>query len=287
LSKIESSLSFVVLLSKMVKKEHKDLALVPESVLRKRHDLDDLRLKKQAAGDAKATKKGKGGTYVKKPNTFLAQAKNRKNQEARYLRVKKKGMMKRASDEKKIKTKEIEVEDETKSISYQANSVGAPLVFAIRTREDASTIPRLIADVLARLRLKQANQGVFLKYDATTRKLLHLVEPWVMYGHPSEGMVKDLIERRSFGNVNGQRIPISDNTILERHLGEHNIICIEDVIHEIFNVGESFDKATKFLWPFQLTSERSTFEKEKLGEKQGKDYGDKGDEIDDYIKKML
>ena len=227
------------------------------------------------------------------------QAKNRRNEIARYRRVKKKGMMKRASNKPVYKTKEIEIvpndneasDDEqptTRVYEYQANSVGSPLVFAIRIREDAGKLPKLVFEILTQLRLKQANTGVFLKYDEITRRHLHLVEPWVIYGKPSEGMVKDLMERKSFGKIKGEKVPLSDNTILERELGAaHGIICMEDMIHELTTVGDAFDAVTKFLVPFPLSAARSKFEKEKLMLKQGKDYGDKGAEIDNYIKMML
>eukprot|EP00339_Tiarina_fusa_P006803 CAMPEP_0117035542 /NCGR_PEP_ID=MMETSP0472-20121206/25230_1 /TAXON_ID=693140 ORGANISM="Tiarina fusus, Strain LIS" /NCGR_SAMPLE_ID=MMETSP0472 /ASSEMBLY_ACC=CAM_ASM_000603 /LENGTH=277 /DNA_ID=CAMNT_0004745031 /DNA_START=61 /DNA_END=894 /DNA_ORIENTATION=+ len=275
-----------------VPKEYKDLPLVPESVLRKRHDLDDLRRKNQA--NAELTKKGqvkKKGTYVVKPETFLAKAKNRQNERTRYQRVKKKGMMKRASNKPVEKSRDIRIgdeEDEVETIAYQANSVGASMVFAIRIREDAGKIPKEVYNIMAQLRLKSPSTGVFLKYDAVTRRHLHLIEPWVVYGQPSEGIVKDLLERKSFGNVRGEKTPLSDNTILERELGnEHGILCMEDLVHELNTVGDSFDTVSKFLWPFPLSTIHSRFEKEKLALKQGKDYGDKGEAIDDYIKMML
>ena len=31
-----------------------------------------------------------------------------------------------------------------------------------------------------------------------------------------------------------------------------NIICIEDLIHEIFTVGDKFKYASNFLWPFKV-----------------------------------
>lgn len=281
-----------------VAKEHKNLPLVPESVLKRRHDLDDIR-RRNAAEDAqkdpqlrKKRTVTKSGRYVKKPESYLAEIKSRKNEEARYKRVKKKGMMKRASNKPVIKTKEIEIqvdegETETQSISYQANSVGAPYVFAIRIREDVGNIPKKIYDVLLRFRLTDANTGVFLKYDPVTKKHLHMIEPWVVYGPPSESIVKDLIERKSFGLIKGTKVPLSDNTILEKELGEHGIICMEDMVHELTSAGGGFDIVSKFLVPFPLSASRSTFEKKKLKVKRGKDYGDKGEDIDEYIKQML
>ncbi len=39
-------------------------------------------------------------------------------------------------------------------------------------------------------------------------------------------------------------------------LGKHNIICIEDLVHEIFTVGPAFKQASNFLWPFKLSAAR-------------------------------
>jgi large subunit ribosomal protein L7e len=292
--------------------EHKDLPLVPESVLKRRHDLDDLKRKRQAildgvVGGQKRNKNDdrKRGKYVRKPETYLAKAKQRKNEHIRYKRVKKKGMQKRASKDPIIKTKEIQIDNgndedddavvdsgttngQTKVIKYQANSVGAPYVFVIRTREDAGAPPKEVLNILKNLRLKEPNTGVFVRYTPITKKHLHLVEPWVVYGKPSDGIVEDLMERRSFGNVKGERVPLSDNTIIENALGDdHGLICMEDLVHELTGVGEMFDVVAKFLWPFPLSSSRSKFEKNLLAVKQGKDYGDKGEEIDEYIKQML
>jgi large subunit ribosomal protein L7e len=282
----------------IVKPEHKDLPLVPESVLRRRHDLDDLKRKRQAKEEGQKTSsalKARRGTYVKRPETFLAQAKNRRNEQIRYRRVKAKGMQKRASTVPVTKTKEIEVpgvdgeqEVTTEVVQYQANSVGAPYVFVIRIRDDSGRPPKCVSSILQQLHLKQPNTGVFLRYTPVARKHLHLVEPWVVYGKPSEGIVKDLLERRSFGNVNGEKIPLSDNTIIENALGsEHGLICMEDLVHELTSAGNLFDVVAKFLWPFPLSESRSRFEKKLLALKQGKDYGDKGEAIDEYVKQML
>jgi large subunit ribosomal protein L7e len=49
--------------------------------------------------------------------------------------------------------------------------------------------------------------------------------------------VRELIYKRGYAKVNRQRIPITDNAIIEQNLGKFGIICIEDLVHEIFTVG--------------------------------------------------
>ena len=85
--------------------------------------------------------------------------------------------------------------------------------------------------------------------------------------------------KRGYGKVEHQRIPLADNAVIEgqvlwlriiyvrvdsmffkssvgfvSQLGAHGIVCIEDLIHEIFTVGPHFKEANNFLWPFKLSS---------------------------------
>jgi large subunit ribosomal protein L7e len=278
-------------------KQQSDLPLVPESVLKKRHNLDDLARKRSALAEIETVRKGKKHSkktaiYVVKPETLLSQSRSRRNNDIRYKRVHKKGMQKRAANHKVMAVKEVDTTteegmDEVQQISYQANSVGASMVFAVRIR-DAVAVPPPVRTALGRLRLKKIHDGVFLKYDDNHRKLLHLVEPWVVYGPPSSAAVKDLIERRGHAKINGERVPLSDNNVIEDALGaKHNILCVEDLVHELCNPGESFDVASKFLWPFQLADSKTEFERRTLKLKDGKDYGDRGEAIHDYIKQVL
>jgi len=272
-------------------KKKSDLPLVPESILKRRHDLDDMARKRAASAPpavraGNKTKGGKKAVYVKKPEAFISQARSRRNNDIRYKRVLKKGMQKRASNKKEVATKELEEEGETTTVTYQSNSVDAPMVFVIRIRDHTGT-PKTVRRALSRLRLRNVHEGVFVRYDEGHRKLLHLVEPWVVYGPPSKAVVEDMITRRGFGRVDGKRVSLSDNTVIEDNLGEQNIICVEDLVHELYTVGDSFSQVTSFLWPFRLADTKSHFERKTLKLKDGKDYGDRGEAINDYVKQVL
>ena len=235
---------------------------------------------------------------IHKPESILANARSKRNHNRRYRRVLNKGMMKRASEKKVEKTKVVvpdglesreEEEMEQKEVEYVANSVGSKLVFVVRIR-DPNGMPDKVKRILNTLRLKSVNEGVFLRYDASTRKQLHLIEPWVTYGVPSKAMISDLIHRRGHGKKDGKRIPLSDNIVIEKELGDKTdgeVICVEDIVEELQNVGAQFAHVAKFLWPFQLASVRSKFQKQKLNFKDGGDYGDRGEEMDDFIRQVL
>jgi large subunit ribosomal protein L7e len=272
------------------KKDMSNLSLVPEHVLKRKHDLDDLVRKRSAQPQLKREKRvigDKRAVYIRKPESILAQAKNKRHHATRFRRVKNKGMQKRASNKKEFETKEIQMTDgETKTITFQKNSVGAKLVFCIRIRSPTS-MPEQVKNILTKLRLLSIHQGVFLKYDDATRKMLHLVEPWVVYGPAPEAVITDLLERRGHGRIDKERVPLSDNVLIEEALGKYNIVCKEDLIHEIVTVGEHFHQASQFLWPFTLSDSKTKFERGTLKLKDGKEYGDRGEAIVEYISEVL
>merc|ERR1739838_172787 len=69
----------------------------------------------------------------------------------------------------------------------------------------------------------------------------------------------ELVYKRGHGKVQKRRVPLSDNSIIEGSLGSHDIICMEDLIHEIVSVGKNFKAASNFLWPFKLSAPKGGF----------------------------
>lgn len=55
--------------------------------------------------------------------------------------------------------------------------------------------------------------------------MLHLVSPYVTYGEPNLKAIRELIYKRGYAKVDGQRIPITDNSVIEKSLGKFGIIC--------------------------------------------------------------
>ena len=153
------------------------------------------------------------------------------------------------------------------TISWHLSYVNHDLLASIR-----GVHPR-VKQVLRLFRLRQINNGVFMKLNKATLQMLRIAEPYITWGYPNLKSVRELIYKRGFGKVNKQRIPLADNRIIERSLGRNesshtrpksivsplvlgkqDIICMEDLVHEIFTVGDSFKKASNFLWPFKLNN---------------------------------
>lgn len=162
----------------------------------------------------------------------------------------------------------------------------AKVVLVIRIRGIIGVSPK-VRKILQLLRLRQINNSVFVKLNAATVKMLRLVEPYVAYGYPNLKTVRELVYKRGFGKVNKQRIPISDNSVVEGTLGKAGIICVEDLIHEIYTVGPNFKQANNFLWPFKLSNPNGGFRQKLLHFNEGGDAGQRGIKINALVKRML
>lgn len=70
-------------------------------------------------------------------------------------------------------------------------------------------------------------------------------------------------------------------------VGKYNIICMEDLIHEIFTVGPNFKAANKFLWHFKLNTPKGGFRKKTNHFVDGGDFGCRDEMINPLLRKMV
>ena len=96
------------------------------------------------------------------------------------------------------------------------------VVFVIRLRGIIGVSPK-VKKILQLLRLRQIHNGVFVRVNAATIKMLRLIEPFIAYGYPNLKSTRDIIYKRGFGKVTGQRIPLSSNTVVSAGLGKNTI----------------------------------------------------------------
>lgn len=69
-------------------------------------------------------------------------------------------------------------------------------------------------------------------------------------------------------------------------MGQYGIICIEDIVNEIANVGKHFKEVTSFLCPFKLNKPDKALQGTKKRYSDGGDTGNRGAEINELISKM-
>jgi len=162
------------------------------------------------------------------------------------------------------------------------------LALVIRIRGTIGVSPKA-KKVMQLFRLRQLHNATFVKLNEATIRMLRLIEPYVTYGYPSRSTVQKLIWKRGFGKLNKQRIPISDNSVIQEGLGKFGIECTADLINEIYTVGPHFKQANNFLWPFKLSNPTGGFstKTKMLHFMEGGESGARGEEINKLVKKMI
>jgi 60S ribosomal protein uL30 len=61
---------------------------------------------------------------------------------------------------------------------------------------------------------------------------------------PNIKSVRELIYKRGYGKINKQRIPLTNNAIIEESLSKYEILSIEDLVHEIATAGPNFKQVS-------------------------------------------
>ncbi|KAI0104158.1 60S ribosomal protein L7 [Nemania sp. FL0031] len=240
----------------------KDQVLVPETLLKKRKSQEKARAEKTAEIEQKKkANKEKRAVIFKRAEKYVTEYRDAEREKVRLNRVaKQEGNFHVPAEEK--------------------------LIFVIRIKGINKIAPKP-RKILQLLRLLQINNGVFVRVTKATAEMIKIVEPWVAYGYPNLKSVKELIYKRGYGKVNKQRIPLTDNAIIEENLGKYGIICMEDLVHEIVTVGPNFKQASNFLWPFKLSNPNGGFRPRKFKHFiEGGDLGNREEKINALIRQM-
>lgn len=87
-------------------------------------------------------------------------------------------------------------------------------------------VPPKPRKVLQLFRLRQINNGTFVKLNKATINMLRIAEPYITWGYPNIKSVRDLLYKRGFGRIDNRRIALTDNAIIEAKMSKCSFICI-------------------------------------------------------------
>jgi len=160
------------------------------------------------------------------------------------------------------------------------------LAFVVRIRGINQVHPK-VRKALQLFRLRQINNGVFVKLNKATINMLRICEPHITWGYPNLKTIRELVYKRGFAKVDHRRVPLTSNSVIEKRLGRRNIICMEDLVHEVFTVGKSFKYASNFLWPFKLNTPTGGWRKKTNHFVEGGDFGCREDKINELLRRMI
>ncbi|XP_063407203.1 large ribosomal subunit protein uL30-like isoform X1 [Mytilus trossulus] len=235
---------------------------VPETLLKRRKRNEEVRAKKaKSAVMAKKKQAEKKKVIFTRAEKYVKEYRGKERDQIRLQRQAKKG-------------NNFYVPPESR------------LAFVTRIRGINGVHPKP-RKVMQLFRLRQINNGTFMKLNKATINMLRIAEPYITWGYPNLKSVRELIYKRGYAKVRGQRIPLTDNSIIEKSLGKHGIICMEDLIHEIVTVGPSFKQASNFLWPFKLNTPNGGWRRKYNHFNDGGDFGCREDQINPLLRKMV
>ncbi|QSL64614.1 hypothetical protein MERGE_001915 [Pneumocystis wakefieldiae] len=242
--------------------ETENQVFIPETLLKKRKAIDKENIEKKIRlAERRKNLKAKRNVIFKRAEKYVQEYLENEREEIRLKRLAR-------------REGNFYVESEPK------------LFFVIRIK-GINKIPPKPKKILQLLRLLQINNGVFIRVTKATANMLRLVEPYVTYGSPNLKSVRELIYKRGYGKINKQRIPLTDNSLIEDSLGKYGIISIEDLIHEIVTCGPNFKQVSNFLWPFKLSNPNGGWRRRKFKHYiEGGDAGNREENINSLIRKM-
>lgn len=234
---------------------------VPESILKKRKAVEELvAQRKEAKAATKAHQKKQNKVIFKRAEKYVKE----------YRRVER---------------SEVHLRRQAKAAGNFYVPPEAKVAFVVRIRGINRMAPKS-KKILQLLRLRQINNGVFVKLNKASMNMLRAVEPYITYGYPNLKTVRELIYKRGYGKVEKQRIALTSNKIIENALAKHDIICMEDIIHEIFTAGPNFKEVNNFLWPFKLSCATGGISKKRLHYNEGGEAGNREEKINELVRKM-
>ncbi|KAM7506811.1 hypothetical protein LguiA_017264 [Lonicera macranthoides] len=241
----------------MADEEPKPLAYVPEIILKKRKSNEEWAIRRKQQLEQRVRKSKEDNSFFKRPEQFIREFRDK---ELDLVQMKHRGKRRRPELESK-------------------------LLFVMRIQGKNDMHPKT-RKILYSLRLRRRFNGVFVKANERILEMLQKVEPFVTYGYPNLKSVNDLIYKKGLAKINKQRVPLTDNNIIEQAMGQHGILCIEDIVNEIANVGPHFKEINSFLCPFTLNKPEKALQGKKRRFEDGGDAGNRQHHINELISKM-
>jgi large subunit ribosomal protein L7e len=160
------------------------------------------------------------------------------------------------------------------------------LIFIIRIRGDKNLSDNQ-KKLFKILNLKKQHEGSIFVVDKNLKKSISCLENYIIYGFINKKNFKDLITKRGYLKYNNGLHPIKSNKLVEDVLGEKNIICVEDIVSEIFSKGENFNFIKKVLRTFKLNKPTEGYGNKASRFVNDGAWGFHGDKLNLLIEKMI
>lgn len=142
------------------------------------------------------------------------------------------------------------------------------------------------AEVLKEFALSKHGKAIFVKNTFDNRRKIQHCERFVFFGVVNQKTVGDMLHKKAHMKdpSSTDMIPLSDNMLVEKHLGSLGMLCVDDLIHEFCNGKKNFEAVMDSLYPFEFEDIRWA---QKLTRDEEVVFGDLGHEINTRIAPVL
>lgn len=89
----------------------------------------------------------------------------------------------------------------------------------------------------------------------------------------------ELIFGSGYSKISKKGLAMTDNTLIAYSLSQCSVICIKDLIYEVYTVGKHYKEANNFRWLFKLSSPWGGMKKKTTHFVEGVDAGNREDQI--------
>lgn len=169
-----------------------------------------------------------------------------------------KGKLRIIKAEKLIKDARQRIKDEGRLKTQQKKRKPKPAkkghVLAI-CRNGRTGGSRQVKETLRDLGLTKRHVLTFRLNDEETVQKLNTVKPFAFWGVPCFKSVFNIVHKKAVFRdraVPNSRTVLTDNNLIEKHLGDLGVICTEDLAHVIYTGGKAFGEVMSRLEPVML-----------------------------------
>jgi large subunit ribosomal protein L7e len=162
-----------------------------------------------------------------------------------------------------------------------------PKVAVVVRIRGIAKVPPKQKKVMQLLRLRQIFNAVFVKFNKPIQNMLRLVEPYIAYGYPSLKTVRSMVYKRGHLKAQGQRVKIAENKQVKDVFGTDDVVCVEDIVNQIYTCGKHFRTVTNGMWTYKLSPPKGGMNQKRRHFIEGGDFGNRDTLINKLLHRMI
>lgn len=173
----------------------------------------------------------------------------------------KKGKLKIVRAEKLIKQSRLKKLDRERVLhsknKKKPKKGGGRIVAAVRNGRGGGS--RDVKAMLKKLGMNERHTLIWLPNTDETASMLNIIRPFAFWGMPTYKAVSTIMQKKAlFKDPKNpkERTALSDNALVETHLGDLGLLCTEDLAHAIHTGAPCLKKVQERLWPVPLGDQK-------------------------------